>query len=265
MLKVGIIFSLFLIAYLTASELYLKPDGSQYSESDLQAFLSSLNYEGMLEKNVFEALLPVYGLVKIRRLITQENLYAIKKVFEENPQHWDTLMVEFSKCDVFLPTLEKSNWTAEKSDLDRIIDIFGKDATLADFFNEEYVKELEKCLDDHDTLIFLLELVARFGCVIGHDADFDQFADLASELLLDGDIINALLPTLIAMFIVAMLPFGKRDATEISQFALTFIKTISPTFIKNIAPLYESLGPKNFIQFILSIAKPLLVNLIQGK
>lgn len=78
MLKVGIVFSVFFIAYLTASELYLKPDGSQYSESDLQAFLSSLNYEAMLEKNVFEALLPVYGLVKIRRLITQENLYAIK-------------------------------------------------------------------------------------------------------------------------------------------------------------------------------------------
>lgn len=54
-------------------------------------------------------------------------------------------MVEFSKCDVFLPTLEKSNWTAEKSDFDRIIDIFGKDATLADFFNEDYVKELEVC------------------------------------------------------------------------------------------------------------------------
>ena len=58
-------------------------------------------------------------------------------------------------------------------------------------------------------MVFLLYLAARFGVVIGHDADLDTFGQVAGDALLDGPIILALLPTLTSMLILAMI--GKRD------------------------------------------------------
>lgn len=60
----------------------------------------------------------------------------------KSPHLWQQLVDEFATCDVWLPTLEKSNWTLEKSDFDRIYDILGRDATLASFFDDDYVDAL---------------------------------------------------------------------------------------------------------------------------
>lgn len=75
--------------------------------------------------------------------VSISKILFFKSVFEEKPELWETLRVEFAKCEVFLPTLEESNWTVDQEDMDRIIGIFGVDATIGDFFDDDYVKELE--------------------------------------------------------------------------------------------------------------------------
>lgn len=73
-----------------------------------------------------------------------------------------------------------------------------------------------KCFDDLDTNVFLFQLAAHFGAIVGHNADWNSFSNVFEELLFDGEVIVALLPTLVNMFLVAILPFGKRDVNQVS-------------------------------------------------
>lgn len=79
----------------------------------------SVNPNDLTQKSSFDLLLnllPLYGGIKLNRMINQRSIDLVRQFFEKNTNHYESFRTELRSEGVFLPEIQSVNWNAITSE-----------------------------------------------------------------------------------------------------------------------------------------------------
>jgi chemotaxis regulatin CheY-phosphate phosphatase CheZ len=169
------------------------------------------------QRDIIDTLMPLFGNLKLKTVVTQRTVDFIKRFFDLNPKYYESFKTALAPENVFLPEYAALNWkVAKPEDFASIVAIIG-DATLGQLVqNPALVQELISKFENDIELLDRLQLRVKEA---GVAYELDQVNLDSLGAVLEKTVKPMLIPfTPIAMQIMF---FGKRDLEAVNKVEFT--------------------------------------------